>query len=254
MEPEKRFSRVCQEYARARPGYGKEVWQHVISVCGLSPGAFVADIGCGTGISTRELAAFGFRVVGVEPNLDMLRKALENKEEAISYRSGFGEDTGLGNATCDLVVCAQAFHWFNPEKALLEFQRILKNQGWVCLVWNERDDRDSFTREYSAIVHAAATDSDVEEKRQRSWQALPASKLFVDYQAAVFRNVQTLSLPLLLDRFFSSSYLPPPESVPGKSCQEQLEQLFERYKSTRGLVNLVYETRLYLARKTTVKF
>lgn len=261
MEPEKRFSRVCQEYARARPGYGREVWQYVASICGiasceLASSALVADIGCGTGISTRELSASGFRVVGVEPNPDMLRKALENKEGegSLSYRSGTAEDTGLAGAACDLVVCAQSFHWFDPLKALAEFHRILKENGWVCLIWNERDDRDSFTRDYSTIVQAASPDSQVEEKRQKAWQALAVSNLFTNYQTAAFSNIQTLSLPLLLDRFFSSSYLPARESKLGMSCEEQLRFLFERYKNARGLVNLVYETRLYMARKATVKF
>ena len=58
----------------------------------------------------------------------------------MTYREGRAEATGLPTAYADVVLSAQAFHWFEPVATLREFHRILKPDGWAILMWNERDD------------------------------------------------------------------------------------------------------------------
>ncbi len=51
----------------------------------------------------------------------------------------------------DAVVVAQAFHWFDPERALAEMARVLRARGWLALIWNERDESDPMVAELVRI-------------------------------------------------------------------------------------------------------
>src|SRR5690348_6041031 len=116
----KSFSSKAVAYAKGRPHYAKEALDFVINQLGLNSSMCVADVGAGTGLLTRELATRFCDVIAVEPNEEM-RNALGD-----SVVDGTAENTGLDDSSVDAVFAAQAFHWFNPFLARIEFQRILK--------------------------------------------------------------------------------------------------------------------------------
>ncbi len=113
-------------------------------------------MGAGTGICSRLLADRGARVLAIEPN-DAMRAAAEDHPR-VEWQRGTAERTGLEDSGVDLVVCAQAFHWFEPQAALQEFHRILRPGGRLALIWNKRDNSDPFTAGYrQAILDIGAT-------------------------------------------------------------------------------------------------
>ncbi len=56
----------------------------------------------------------------------------------------------------DFVTAGQAFHWFEPAAARVEFQRILKPAGWVVLIWNERLVTPGFMAEHEDLQNQFA--------------------------------------------------------------------------------------------------
>ena len=90
--------------------------------CGLSTESRLVDVGCGTGIASRLFAARGLNVIGIEPNTDMrctaAASADHGAEPSVTYRDGRAEATGLPAAYADVVLSAQAFHWFEPVATL----------------------------------------------------------------------------------------------------------------------------------------
>jgi ubiquinone/menaquinone biosynthesis C-methylase UbiE len=136
-----------------------------------------ADIGAGTGISSRLLAERGISVIAIEPNTEMRQAA--KSHELVEFREGTAEVTNLPDASVDLVTCFQSFHWFNPETSLLEFHRILKPSGQLALVWNNRDKNDEFTDEYSRLIRAASNNHPA-ESRMESVKPLLESPHFVN--------------------------------------------------------------------------
>src|SRR5436190_381607 len=114
-DPRKRFSSRVEAYAKYRPGYPAGVIELFQRECGLKPGASVADIGSGTGIFSELLLKTGVTVYGVEPNADMRAAAEKSLATYPGFHSvdGSGEQTGLPDASIDLVTCAQAFHWLD---------------------------------------------------------------------------------------------------------------------------------------------
>ncbi len=255
MNPTERFSGLAENYALYRPDYPDEAIDYIIEKGKLDKSSTVADIGCGTGISSRLLAARGISVVGIEPNPDMLAQARQHAQEfdtaaqqgQLEFREGKAEATGLADASVDLVLSAQAFHWFDKEKALKEFHRLLKYGSYCALMWNERDELGEFTRSYGDLIRLLSDAASVEVPRGRAGYALLACDLFEEGMVKEFMHQQTLTEEGLLGRAFSTSYVPRSGENRIK-LEEELKALFDRF-AQGGTVSLQYVTSIYLARK-----
>lgn len=205
------FTGLSEVYDKHRPSYPTAAIDFVVR--GLPEPATAADVGCGTGISTRLLAAKIDRVLGIDPNADMLDQARSvNSEQAhrIEYRLGTGENTGLPDKSVNLVLCAQSFHWFDPGAAMREFHRILKPDGRLALMWNIRNDRNAFTAGYGEIVHRAQADAVQRGLAIRNDHVadITIGGHFTVIDKRRFPNPQTLDLEGLLGRARSASYFP----------------------------------------------
>lgn len=253
--PTGRFSGLEELYARYRPSYPVEAIDLILRRCGLGgPGGVLADVGCGTGISSRLFAARGVPVVGIEPNEAMRRRAEQEPappgQPAPVYRAGKAEATGLADGSVAAVLAAQAFHWFDAPGALREFHRILRPGGWVALVWNERDESDPGTAAYGAVIRTAPETAAVEAPRFRAGEPLLHSELFEQAERVTFSNAQELDEEGLLGRAFSASYAPR-EPAAADAFAGALRAVFARFQRG-GTMVLRYETTVYLARRSDV--
>jgi SAM-dependent methyltransferase len=135
------FDSLAGDYAQYRPGYAPGIVPAILSLVGR-PAREVdaADVGAGTGIWTRMLAAQGLAsVTAVEPSDEMRRQGqLTSQGQNIVWRRGTAEETGLPSRSCDLVSMASSFHWANFDIACAEFQRILRPGGRFVALWNPR--------------------------------------------------------------------------------------------------------------------
>ncbi len=154
MNPTERFSNRVENYRRFRPSYPAGVIELIRNTASLRAGAAVADVGSGTGILTKLLLEAGWDVYAVEPNAPMRRAAEDELGSHARFHSvdASAETTGLPTASVDVITCAQAFHWFNRDAARAEFARLLKPDGWVFIIWNERELSSAFDRAYYDIL------------------------------------------------------------------------------------------------------
>src|SRR5262245_60867412 len=242
MNPTGRFSDRADDYARWRPSYPPEAISFMID--GLAGELKAADIGAGTGISSRLLAERGVRVKAIEPNAAM-REAAE-PHPLVEYGAGTAEATGLADASMDLVLCAQAFHWFEHMKALPELRRILKAGGRLVVMWNDRDSGDALTGEYGAMIRKASGHHPAAEDRGASAEALDESPLFARVRLRLFRYEQPLTLEGLVGRARSASYCPK-DGPRLDALVEGLTDLHRRFADLKGIVRMVYSTRVYIA-------
>ena len=149
----------------------------------------VVDLGAGTGRASLAMAELGWRVTAVEPGkpmLDLLRGSASNEGLLVSTVQATAEETGLDPASADLVTAAQAFHWFDKDRALREAARILKPSGGLALFWNVRDaERSPFLAEYADLLRRAmrartirasgATRASARTRRVRRSRPMPPS-------------------------------------------------------------------------------
>lgn len=241
LSPTTRFADRASDYALFRPSYPDAAIDAALA--GLPRGAplVVADIGAGTGISSRLFAARGLRVLAIEPNAAMREGA--EPDASVTFVDGSAEATGLETASVDVVVCAQAFHWFRPTEALAEFRRILKPEGRLVFLVNERDEADTATRAYNAAIRAAADRELSEGMRGAIDDALATSGRAT--RPISFPYAQRLSRDGLLGRARSASYVP--KAGPRyEQLLRDLEDLWTRHCDTEGLVTLGYRTYVWV--------
>lgn len=135
------FTGLAENYALYRPGYSDSVLDAILGIVKMPTKELnFADVGAGTGIWTRKVAARGcLTVKAVEPNDDMREAgAADKNNSSIHWSKGSGENTGLENNSVDLLSMASSFHWVNFELAEVEFHRILKDNGHFVALWNPR--------------------------------------------------------------------------------------------------------------------
>lgn len=125
------LGRWPKDYERGRPGWPPEV----VDIPGLVSAASVLDLGAGTGKLTRVLVTRFARVVAIEPAEAMLRLLVKLCPQAEAI-AGTGQEIPLPNASVDAVFAAQAFHWFDDERAVAEIVRVLRPAGALVLMWN----------------------------------------------------------------------------------------------------------------------
>ncbi len=247
--PLTRFSSRAENYAKYRPGYPPGVLEVLKSECGLTPESVVADVGSGTGILAELLLKNGNRVFGVEPN-EAMRVFAEEKLKAYKQFvsvEGSAEATTLADSSIDLVVAAQAFHWFDREKTKLEFKRILKPGGWVVLLWNQRRlDSTPFLRAYEDLLLRYGTDYN--EVRQEN----VVEKLAEFFAPETFKlvnldNFQHFDLVALQGRVASASYTPEPGHPNFANLASGLQKIFNEHERD-GIVTFEYDTRIYYSR------
>jgi ubiquinone/menaquinone biosynthesis C-methylase UbiE len=249
-KPAMRFSDRVADYVRYRPSYPAGVVETLHRAAGLGPTVEVADIGSGTGIFSALLLPFCARVHGVEPN-DAMRAAAERRfagDPRFVSVAASAEATTLPDNSVDLVVAAQAFHWFAAADCRREFARILRPGGSVALVWNERETSATpFLSEYEAFLHRRATDYAKVNHTNIDAHAIAAFFSPAAFSLAQFPNEQRLDFEALKGRLLSSSYAPNTGQPGHAEMIVDLAGLFSRHAQD-GVVSFLYTTKLYFGR------
>ena len=246
-DAKQRFSNRVTDYVRYRPGYPAEILPLLQTWTRFRPDHVVADIGSGTGLLSKLFLDFGNRVFGVEPNAEMRAAGEEFLGNYPNFTSiaGSAEATTLPSDSVDFVAAGQAFHWFQMPAARDEFHRILKSEGRVLVIWNERLlEETAFLREYEALLNRFGTDyAKVSESYPRAEQMLEfyGANEFTSHSLP---NFQEFDFGGLSGRLRSSSYAPTPGHPQFEPMMKELRRLFDAHQQ-RGVVRMEYRTRVY---------
>ena len=232
-----RFTGRANDYVAGRPSYPDACFTLLFAGLGDGTPIRVVDLGAGTGISSRLLAAHGAEVVAVEPNAAMREGAVSAPN--VTWLARTAEDTGLPGGSVDLVTAFQAFHWFDAAAAITEMRRLLRPGGRAALIYNERDERDAFTAAYGDLVRRHATDA-TEGRRGYGRTTFETSTAWTHAQIAEFENEQILDRAGVHARALSTSYLPNAGPA-ADALHAAIDALFERFASD-GTVTMHLKT------------
>lgn len=172
------YGSVAEAYQRGRPSYPVDAVRWLV---GEEP-AIVLELGAGTGKLTSVMVEAGHAVHACEPDPAMF-DVLEREVPGASSKQVAAEEVPANDGSVDVVVAAQAFHWFDHTRALPEIARILKPGGTLALVWNSPDERIPWVRRLGDLIGHQDQDTSsvdhvvnsphfgfVEEKTFSSWQ------------------------------------------------------------------------------------
>jgi SAM-dependent methyltransferase len=251
-----RFSSRVEAYVKYRPHYPKEVIDALRAKTGLRPNHVIADVGSGTGFSAELFLENGNFVYAIEPN-DPMREAGQHylaTFKNVRSLDATAETTTLPDRSVDYIIAGQAFHWFNFDLAYEEFNRILKPDGWIVILWNDREtDTTQFLIDYEALLQEFGTDYN--EINHRNFDSAKVRSFFrgASVIEMEFENIQPFNYEGVEGRLLSSSYVPNVGDAQYAPMIEQLHTIFDRHNKN-GRIDMRYKTLLYagqiLAKRT----
>jgi ubiquinone/menaquinone biosynthesis C-methylase UbiE len=199
----------------------------------------VLELGAGTGKLTRVLADLGHDVHATDPDTAML-EILERQVPGVATAQASAEDIPLGDASVDVVIAAQAFHWFDLDRALPEIARVLRPGGHVCLLWNSRNEKIPWVRRLGAIIGT-------QEQLRDPAQALIFSELFGFVEDHEFSHWQLIDRKTIQDLVLSRSNV----AVLGAEAREaklaEVLAFYDEYGRGMDGMQLPYVTKCYRA-------
>lgn len=242
------FDGAADAYVHARPAYPDVAVTALIEQFGLTRGAHVVDLGAGTGILSRQLAAHEFIVTAIEPGATM--RAAMNDVAGIVARDAVAERTGLADGCADAVVAATAWHWFDAAATIREARRLLEpGTGGLGLIWNDYDVSVPWVRDYAGIAdrrRPSTTPSAISGRWRDFFDGLEGWTPLVDER---FPNPRSTTPAGLVDRLLSSSAIARLSEPEQAVARREVTALLRDYRlDERAQITLPYVTTVYWTR------
>jgi SAM-dependent methyltransferase len=235
-----RFSGRVAEYDRYRIRYPAAVLDILRDRCKLTRSSVIADVGAGTGMLAELFLGNGNRVFAIEPNAPMraVCDSLRAQYEQLSVVDAAAEATTLDDASVDFVTAGRAFHWFDRARALPEFRRILRPQGWLVLVANGRGRGESEQEiAYERLLAEEGVDHQGIEGRLRLHDVASATFAAGTFVQMQLDGEQRLTLEEFLGQTQSYSSAPLPGDAKYEGMQRALHQFFAQWQKD-GLLRM----------------
>jgi ubiquinone/menaquinone biosynthesis C-methylase UbiE len=233
------FGEVADTYDRARPSYPEEAAAWLV---GSTTPAAVLELGAGTGKLTAQLAKCGHRVTATDPSEPMLRRLVARVPEAAAALAT-AEQIPVASRSVDVVVCAQAFHWFDVERTLPEVARVLRPGGALAVTWNLRDERIPWVKRLGALIGTP-------EQMADPTAAVDASELFGQVEKSTFRFWQPQTRGSLSDLVSSRSNIALMSVSERERVLRKVDALYDSYGRGADGMLLPYVTHCYRATVT----
>jgi ubiquinone/menaquinone biosynthesis C-methylase UbiE len=243
LNPKERFSNRVEKYLKYRTPYPEAIKKSLITLNLLKPEFNVADIGSGTGLLTRWFLNHGNTVYAVEPN-DAMRGAAEGS--LLNYPNfhsvkGSAEDTTLSNASVDLIVAGEAFHWFDPVKARVEFQRIGKPGAHTVIIMKMRDKQQTpFLKAYDNLLRTFCTEYHLVKQIKIDFASFFALE---NYWTHTYSYSLEIGLEHLIGRIESLSYAPLADDPLHAEMVKEIKRIFAKHNEN-GKVSFRYNSEI----------
>ena len=235
-DPARSFGGVVDAYDRGRPTYPREAAAWLTSDQPLT----VLELGAGTGKLTEQLVALGHDVHATDPDAAMLARLQERLPEVRTSQAS-AEEIPAGDRSYDVVVSAQAFHWFDHDRALPEIARVLTTGGVLSLVWNQRDERVPWVRRLGAIIGT-------QEQLREPAAVLDLSTLFGDVEEAEFKSRQLVDKVTIKDLVLSRSNIATLPPADREAKIDEVAAFYEEYGRGMDGMQLPYIARCFRTR------
>jgi SAM-dependent methyltransferase len=245
------FGPVALLYDEVRPTYPQAAVDWALEPLGPSgkDGWRVLDVGAGTGIMTRVLRALGHQAIAVEPD-PLMRQRLADTTD-VHALPGSAEDIPLPDGSIDAAIAAQAYHWFDHDRAHQELGRVIRDGGIFAAIWNDRDTSTDWLQAYTAIVEGDRGPDGTGPCRRPDATTEPRSygELFSELQTASFLHSVRTTPQSLVRLLQSRSYFLTATPARQAALEQEVRDLAANHPDLAGKESfeLPYVTVVYRA-------
>ena len=239
------FGPTTELYEKVRPEYPDAAVETLVRELGIARGRIVVDVGAGTGKLTRALVRTGATVIAVEPLAEMRERLAESVPMAVPF-DGTAEHMALRDGSAHAITVAQAFHWFDGDRALAEFHRVLAPGGRLGLIWNVRDRRSAWVAAFDALVDAV--DPERPDHQTGQWRAaFERSARFAPLEERDVEHAQSLTPAEITARAATVSSIASLPDAQRERVLDGFRALAATHPDIRGreTVTLPYLTKVY---------
>jgi len=185
------FGSIAENYDGLRPQAPRQAVDWLMpSECEVA-----VDVGAGTGLFTRTLIGRAAQVIAVEPDARM-RAVLAERSPGVRVLEGSGESIPLPDRAADAVFVSAAWHWMDPERAVPEIGRVLRDGGRFGLIWTSRDRDVDWVRDLDLLPGDERTEADAPERFRQLHEnvTLPDPQIFHQVAREASTFVRTMRL------------------------------------------------------------
>jgi len=233
----KSFGARASDYAAHRPDYPVDAVRWALEPVSTGGPLRVLDLAAGTGKLTGVLCAEGHDVTAVEPDEAMLSE-LVRLHRGVRALPGRAERIPLPDGTMDAVVAGQAFHWFDPELALVEIARVLRPGGVVAGLWNGDDVDVEWVAGFGEVSGSRVSTADF-----RTEHHLVPHRLFADDAERTFPHSQRRTAETLVATVSTHSHvLVAPDGEREELLSKMLSYLKSRPETATGEFDMPMRT------------
>jgi SAM-dependent methyltransferase len=183
------FGAIAEDYDGLRPQASQQAVDWLVpSNCEVA-----VDVGAGTGLFTRTLVGRAAQVIAVEPDARM-RGVLAERSPGVRAVEGSGESIPLPDVAADAVFVSSAWHWMDPERAVPEIGRVLRDGGRFGLIWTSRDRELDWVRNLERLPGETLPEAESLDRFRRRHQnvVLPEPQIFHNIARETFSFVRTM--------------------------------------------------------------
>lgn len=247
------FTGKASLYDRYRPSYPSFIISHLRKKTSLSKRDLIAEFGFGTGKLTRLLLQNGNQVFGIEPENEMQELFLEKyaRNTKFTLIPGSAEKNELKNESVDVIVAAQSFHLFDPIKTRDEFYRVIKQNGFIILIWYHLDRDNKISKEILSLFYRFGFKSNQPGRThigETFFNDLFSPNIVSHTILPSFK--QSYNQNDFLGSMLSSSYAPTFTDNYYEDYIAEINSLFTRF-STNGIIEYKFKLELYYLKVTT---
>ena len=245
------FSQAAELYRQVRPDYPNDIVNWLKQELQLDQTSHVIDLGAGTGKFIPYLQQVTPHIIAVEP-VQAMREQLNLAYPEVQSIGAYSNDIPLPNQSQDAIICAQSFHWFANIETLNELHQLLKPQGHLGLVWNQRDLEVDWVKVLADLL--ASFEQDTPRYHSDEWKKVFEHQfLFRLESVKVYSQVHTGSVEHVVSkRLLSTSFIAAMPEARQLELKQQFEQIVFDFtgKTAHDQIEFPYITYAYHFKKT----
>ncbi len=238
------YNLKAELYDKYRWEYPNEAIQWIIVKTKKDNNAIVADFGAGTGILTKQLSETFKKVYAIEPD-DCMANFLSRKQlmNTLVIKKYAHEADEIQNGSIDMIFAAHAIHWFAYEKTIVQFRRILKDDGFMVVMENQFVEPVCFLKEINEITNKYQ-DNSIKSKNSENAK----NDYFREYEEQQFDFFFQRDFEQYMNGLSSASFLPDRSSGDKYSAfKEEIEKVFKEYEND-GSIKFSCQTKVRVGR------